>query len=229
MMLIPCGHSGWTTLWPQCLKLFPPKSSNKITIYPIWLMTLWVLSEGNSNFTKMPSVLTPITLGPSIINCVTVSPLRWEKQKPTITRPSLLNWNHLRTSGLPITSLSLRSPGLQLILNTMMYLRQHHLRKLTFSMSFSLLVLLPALNLVFLILHPRLSPSLTSVTCSQEEVYKYLSAHKSHTASGPDGVSCHMLRATARAITPAITSIFNKSLEQSKLQTIGKPLTLPPF
>ena len=64
---------------------------------------------------------------------------------------------------------------------------------------------------------PEPYPSLTNVTCSQEEVYKYLSTHKINTASGPDGVSSQMLRATAGAITPAITSIFNKSLEQSKV------------
>ena len=55
------------------------------------------------------------------------------------------------------------------------------------------------------------------------------SAFKSHTASGSDGVSCHMLRATARAITPAITSIFNKSLEQSKLPNDWKTSNVTPI
>ena len=55
------------------------------------------------------------------------------------------------------------------------------------------------------------------------------SAFKSHTASGSDGVSCHILRATARAITPAITSIFNKSLEQSKLPNDWKTSNVTPI
>ena len=71
--------------------------------------------------------------------------------------------------------------------------------------------------------------STSHFSCSQEEVYKYLSTHKSHTASGPDGVSCHMLRATARAITPAITSIFNKCLEQSKLPNDWKTSNVTPI
>ena len=71
--------------------------------------------------------------------------------------------------------------------------------------------------------------STSHFSCSQEEVYKYLSTHKSHTACGPDGVSCHMLRATARAITPAITSIFNKCLEQSKLPNDWKTSNVTPI
>ena len=60
-------------------------------------------------------------------------------------------------------------------------------------------------------LHPN--PVLSSVTCSHEEVHKLLSTHKINTASGPDGISSVMLRGSADAISPALTTLFNLSLK----------------
>lgn len=62
--------------------------------------------------------------------------------------------------------------------------------------------------------HPLHSkPVLSSVTCSHEEVHKLLSTHKVNTASGPDSISSVMLRGSADAISPAITTLFNLSLK----------------
>ena len=55
------------------------------------------------------------------------------------------------------------------------------------------------------------------MSCSQDEVLKHLSSLKLQTASGPDGISSHMLRSTAGSIAPSITRIFNESLRQMKV------------
>ena len=62
---------------------------------------------------------------------------------------------------------------------------------------------------------PHSGPLITSVSCSIEKVHKLLANQKLHTTSGPDGISSHMLRAMAEAITPSITKIFNESLSQA--------------
>ena len=76
---------------------------------------------------------------------------------------------------------------------------------------------------------PHPNPVLSSVTCSHEEVHKLLSTHKVITASGLDGISSVMLRGSADAISPALTTLFNLSLklctvpDQWKLSNI-KPI-----
>ena len=71
-------------------------------------------------------------------------------------------------------------------------------------------------------LHPKLGfkpgtpPSsaslLSSITCSQECVQQLLSTTKTKTASGPDKTSSHMLKNTARSISPFLHKLFNLSL-----------------
>ena len=61
---------------------------------------------------------------------------------------------------------------------------------------------------------PHPNPVLSSVVCSHKEVHKLLSTHKVNTANGSDGISSVMLRGTADAITPALTTLFNLSLKQ---------------
>ena len=72
-------------------------------------------------------------------------------------------------------------------------------------------------------------PRLSSVTCSVEEVHQLLSTHKLHTASGPDSISCQMLRATASSICHAITYIFNESLAQAKMPASWKTAYVTPI
>ena len=64
--------------------------------------------------------------------------------------------------------------------------------------------------------HPN-GISLSSVTCTQQEVYNLLATNKTNTATGPDSISSQMICATADAITPTITAIFNQSLKEIKV------------
>ena len=72
-------------------------------------------------------------------------------------------------------------------------------------------------------------PSLSSVTCTQDEVHNLLASHKLHTATGPDGISSHMLRATADSISLALTTTFNDSLAQSKVPDAWKISNVTPL
>ena len=59
---------------------------------------------------------------------------------------------------------------------------------------------------------PTYQEGLSTITCSPDEVHKLLRTMKVKTASGPDGLSSHMLRNTASAIYSPLTDLFNKSL-----------------
>ena len=72
-------------------------------------------------------------------------------------------------------------------------------------------------------------PCLTDVSCSQDEVLKHLSSLKLQTASGPDGISSHMLRSTAGSVAPTITRIFNESLRQMKVPDHWKMSNVTPI
>ncbi|XP_064393634.1 uncharacterized protein LOC135341084 [Halichondria panicea] len=54
------------------------------------------------------------------------------------------------------------------------------------------------------------SPSLDSISCSPDQVLSLLSRTKLKTASGPDGISSHMLRKTSSSIHHFFTYLFNK-------------------
>ena len=56
-----------------------------------------------------------------------------------------------------------------------------------------------------------------SIQCSVEEVVCLLSALQLGKASGPDGISPHMLKNTASSIAPSITDLFNYSLQRGQL------------
>ena len=71
--------------------------------------------------------------------------------------------------------------------------------------------------------------SLSSITCSVDEVSKLLSTYKTNTASGPDGISSIMVRNTADSISPALTSLFNFSLETSKVPSQWKLSNVSPI
>ena len=58
--------------------------------------------------------------------------------------------------------------------------------------------------------HPE--TSLSTISCTSDEIYRLLRSVKVKTASGPDGISSHMLRHTAYATSPTLTKLFNASL-----------------
>ena len=72
-------------------------------------------------------------------------------------------------------------------------------------------------------------PTLTSITVKEDEVYHLLSRHKTDTATGPDGISGHMLRNTTISIYPALTRFFNISLTQQKFPLAWKTSNVNPI
>ena len=71
--------------------------------------------------------------------------------------------------------------------------------------------------------------SLSSIYCSQEEVFKLLSTMKKKTASGPGGVSSRMLRYNASASCTTLTDLFNFSLSSSVVPSEWKLSDVNPF
>ncbi len=65
--------------------------------------------------------------------------------------------------------------------------------------------------------HPTGNPTLTDITCEDQEVQQLLSTHKTNTATGPDNISGHMLRNTATSIYQPLTQIFNFSLQSGSV------------
>jgi len=75
----------------------------------------------------------------------------------------------------------------------------------------------------------NLSTSLSSISCSEDEVHRLLSTYKLKTASGPDGISSTMLRNTAPAISPSLTSLFNLSLKSGVFPSDWKSSNVTPI
>ncbi len=48
--------------------------------------------------------------------------------------------------------------------------------------------------------------------CTDEEIYFFLSSLDTNKATGPDGISAQMLKATAGSIAPSVTKLLNLSL-----------------
>ena len=71
--------------------------------------------------------------------------------------------------------------------------------------------------------------SLSSISCSEDEVHHLLSTYKLKTASGPDGISSTMLRNTAPAISPSLTSLFNLSLKSGVVPSAWKSSNVTPI
>ena len=76
--------------------------------------------------------------------------------------------------------------------------------------------------------HPS-SPVLSNITCSHNDVFKLLSTHEVNTISGPDGISSMMLCGTAYAITPALTTLFNLSLNLCTIPDEWKKSNITPI
>ena len=77
--------------------------------------------------------------------------------------------------------------------------------------------------------HALNSPYLSEVSCTEEEVNHLLSTYKVNTASDPDGISGLMLRQTSQSISPAITALFNLSLQTSSVPEDWKISNVSPI
>ena len=65
--------------------------------------------------------------------------------------------------------------------------------------------------------------------CTEEEVLSLLQSLDVTKASGPEGISAHMLRATAVTITPVVTKLFNLSLKTGTFPQAAKMSFIMPI
>ena len=65
--------------------------------------------------------------------------------------------------------------------------------------------------------------------CSEEEVLSLLQSLDVTKASGPEGISAHMLKATALTITPIVTKLFNLSLKTGTFPKTAKMSVVTPI
>ena len=65
--------------------------------------------------------------------------------------------------------------------------------------------------------------------CVSDEVCDRLKRLKTHSATGPDGISSWMLKTIAQEIAPSVTSLFNLSIELGKILTDLKMSNIVPI
>ena len=70
------------------------------------------------------------------------------------------------------------------------------------------------------------SDSNEELFCTEEEVLEMLCTLDTSKATGPDEISAVILKATAESITKGITTLFNKSIESSKVPKDWKVSTV---
>ena len=69
----------------------------------------------------------------------------------------------------------------------------------------------------------------TDLLCTEEEICGYLLALDATKASGSDGLSAKMLKGTAASIAPAVTQLFNISLQLGELPSEWKHALITPI
>ena len=72
------------------------------------------------------------------------------------------------------------------------------------------------------------APGLTSICCSSEDIHRLLTSLPQKTDSGPDGISSQMLKHTACAIAPQLSTLFNLSLSSGIVPTDWKLSNVTP-
>ena len=71
-------------------------------------------------------------------------------------------------------------------------------------------------------------PNLSTIQCTDDEVESLLCALKSNTATGPDGISSHMLRNTWFSISSSLCKLFNHSLSSGRFPSDWKLSNVTP-
>ena len=66
-------------------------------------------------------------------------------------------------------------------------------------------------------------PEMTPITISEAGVRNLLQNIKPHKAAGPDNIPARILREATNNLAPAMTILFQASIQQGTLPTIGKP------
>ena len=78
-------------------------------------------------------------------------------------------------------------------------------------------------------LPPSTVPSIPNFTISIEGVSKLLSDLNPHKATGPDGVPARILKVATEEIAPALTKIFEKSLETGEVPSAWRRANISPI
>ena len=78
-------------------------------------------------------------------------------------------------------------------------------------------------------LGPSKHPSMDSICVNKNGVIKLLRNLKPHSASGPDGIPTMLLKHTAEEIAPAVTMLFQASLDQGQVPTEWKKAHIVPL
>ena len=78
-------------------------------------------------------------------------------------------------------------------------------------------------------LGPSPHPTVSDITITQEGVQKLLCHLNPHKATGPDQVSPRLLKETAKQISPALTLLFQASINQVKVPEEWKSANITPL
>ena len=78
-------------------------------------------------------------------------------------------------------------------------------------------------------INPTTNRDLDPFDCVSDEVCDRLKRLKTHSATGPDGISSWMLKTFAEEIAPSVTSLFNLSIESGKISTDWKMSNIVPI
>jgi hypothetical protein len=78
-------------------------------------------------------------------------------------------------------------------------------------------------------LGPSIYPAMESITVSQNGIIKLLRNLKPFTASGPDGIPTRLFMETAEEIAPAITLVFQASINQGRVPSQWKKAHIVPI
>ena len=62
--------------------------------------------------------------------------------------------------------------------------------------------------------------------CSEDEVFTLIKTLDTPKASGPDGISIHMLKSIATNVAPSLAKLFNMSIRNSHFPACWKQLVL---
>ncbi|XP_072020312.1 uncharacterized protein [Amphiura filiformis] len=78
-------------------------------------------------------------------------------------------------------------------------------------------------------LGPRQNPPMSNITVDLNGVIKLLKNLKPHTASGPDGIPAKLLKETAEELAPAVTLLFQASINQGRVPSHWKKACIVPI
>ena len=82
------------------------------------------------------------------------------------------------------------------------------------------------MDIEFIEVDPNSCPE--QLLCTEEEVLFLLTSLDATKASGPEGILAYMLKATAAAITPVVTKLFNLSISTGSFPQAAKSSVVVP-